>query len=155
MIFHTFPCIFIFILWEWLYYCGIYLASLTYLSHTKDTTMRQVTNEEFLAFNYFLGFFICFIKTVMLHLEPSKLQSLPGCKIPCVGKECRSKTQLPYNKASAVKKPHGIKSCAVSLGLLWIRAFTRGSAVNCSKAGSVLWFFQIENCCKLGALQVA
>lgn len=56
MLFHTFPCIFIFILWEWVYYCGIYLASLTYLSHTKDTKMRQVTNEEFLAFNYFLFF---------------------------------------------------------------------------------------------------
>lgn len=60
MIFHTFPCIFIFILWEWVYYCGIYLASLTYLSHTKDTKMRQVTNEEFLAFNYFLFFYMLY-----------------------------------------------------------------------------------------------
>lgn len=97
------------------------------LIYTKDTKMREVTNEEFLA-QFFSS---CFVKTVMQHPQNSSPQkSLPGCKIPHVQKEFRNKTQICYIQASAEKEPYGVKSCAVSLGLLWVRAVTRGAARN-------------------------
>lgn len=63
------------------------------LIYTKDTKMREVTNEEFLA-QFFSS---CFVKTVMQHPQNSSPQkSLPGCKIPHVQKEFRNKTQMLY-----------------------------------------------------------
>lgn len=91
--------------------------------------MREVTNGEISGFQHFSA---CFVKTVMEHLQnnsPHTNNAFLDVKFH-VWKECRSKTQLPHNKASTEKEQHGVKVCAGTLGLLWVRAFSRGAAMN-------------------------
>lgn len=150
MFFHTFLCIFIFILWEWVYYCGIYLASLTYLSHSKDPKMRQVTHEELLAFNLFL---YAFWRMLCSTYKPTALKAFLDVK--CHVFESNAEVKFSF----FVTKPWQRRSHMVWEAVQWawdffglgLSAEEQPWTEYCSKAGSVLWFFQAENAHKLGS----